>query len=124
MPSAGETSSAQSAATSDAGCPQVCEQQGVPLSVVPLTDAYWERVVSHCVEEIRSGCTPNPDVLCNSRVKFGAFYDHLQAQHAGEFDRCVAAPLPSSLTSHLTLPSHPSSASQDSVWALRASGPF
>ncbi len=59
-----------------------CAQLRVPLEVVPLTKAYWNRVVAHCVDEIAAGHTPNPDVLCNSRVKFGAFYDHLQVRSA------------------------------------------
>ncbi len=45
----------------------MCEQAGVKLEVVPLTDQYWQRVVSHCLTEIKAGRTPNPDVLCNSR---------------------------------------------------------
>lgn len=46
---------------------QVCQDAGVQLNVVPLTEQYWDRVVSHCLAEIRAGRTPNPDVLCNSR---------------------------------------------------------
>jgi tRNA U34 2-thiouridine synthase MnmA/TrmU len=46
---------------------QVCEQAGVQLHTVPLTEQYWQRVVSHCLAEIKAGRTPNPDVLCNSR---------------------------------------------------------
>jgi tRNA-5-taurinomethyluridine 2-sulfurtransferase len=61
----------------------------VPLTTVPLTTQYWERVVSHCVEQIHSGRTPNPDVLCNSRVKFGAFFEYLQ-QHPARFDRVAS----------------------------------
>nr|VDD02850.1 unnamed protein product [Brassica rapa] len=53
----------------------VCEQVGVPLEVVHLTDEYWERVVSYIIEEYKCGRTPNPDVLCNTRIKFGAFMD-------------------------------------------------
>jgi tRNA-specific 2-thiouridylase len=49
----------------------VCEQVDVPLEVVHLTDEYWERVVSYIIEEYRCGRTPNPDVLCNTRIKFG-----------------------------------------------------
>jgi hypothetical protein len=45
----------------------VCDALGVPLRVVPLTDAYWARVVAASVAEIKAGRTPNPDVLCNSR---------------------------------------------------------
>ena len=49
---------------------QVCREGGVPLEVVPLTEQYWQRVVSHCLDEIRAGRTPNPDILCNSRCLF------------------------------------------------------
>ncbi|CAI7762652.1 unnamed protein product [Closterium sp. NIES-54] len=68
-------------------CPHPSLQISVPLHIVHLTDAYWQRVVTHCVGEIRSGRTPNPDMLCNSRIKFGAFYDHLDFTH---FDRVAS----------------------------------
>lgn len=55
----------------------MCEQAGVPLEVVPLQKEYWDEVVSYTVREAREGRTPNPDVMCNSRVKFGMFYDHV-----------------------------------------------
>lgn len=55
----------------------VCEQAGVPLEVVPLQKEYWDQVVSYTVREAREGRTPNPDVMCNSRIKFGMFYDHV-----------------------------------------------
>lgn len=71
------------------GSMQVCDQLGVPLTTVPLTKQYWERVVSHCVEQIHHGRTPNPDVLCNSRVKFGAFFEYLQ-RHPAQFDRVAS----------------------------------
>ena len=53
----------------------VCESLDVPLSVVPLQSVYYERVVEHTLVELRAGCTPSPDILCNQRIKFGAFYD-------------------------------------------------
>lgn len=55
----------------------VCEQAGVPLEVVSLQREYWEQVVSYTIREAREGRTPNPDVMCNSRIKFGMFYDHI-----------------------------------------------
>lgn len=55
----------------------MCEQAGVPLEVVPLQKEYWDQVVSYTVREAREGRTPNPDVMCNSRIKFGMFYDHV-----------------------------------------------
>lgn len=54
---------------------QVTAQLGVPLEVVPLQKEYWERVVQTAIDEVRAGRTPNPDMLCNSRIKFGAFFD-------------------------------------------------
>lgn len=52
----------------------VCKQLEVPLEVISLQKEYWEEVVSYTVSEIKIGNTPNPDILCNQRVKFGAFY--------------------------------------------------
>ena len=56
---------------------EVCEQLDVPLTVVPLQKEYWERIVSYVLDEVRLGRTPNPDMLCNPRVKFGAFFETL-----------------------------------------------
>ncbi|CAN1158212.1 tRNA-specific 2-thiouridylase MnmA [Linum perenne] len=53
----------------------VCNQVDVPLEVVHLTDEYWNNVVSYIIKEYQCGRTPNPDVLCNTRIKFGAFLD-------------------------------------------------
>lgn len=58
----------------------VCEQAGVPLEVVPLQREYYDRVVSYTVEELRRGRTPSPDIFCNERVKFGAFFDALKGE--------------------------------------------
>jgi len=66
-----------------------CQQAGVPLRVLPLTAAYWARVVQACVSDVAAGRTPNPDLLCNSRVKFGAFLEALQAEGGG-FDRIAS----------------------------------
>ena len=55
----------------------VCEQAGVPLEVVPFQKEYWERVVAYTVNEVKEGRTPNPDMLCNARIKFGAFYEYI-----------------------------------------------
>ncbi|XP_002513510.2 tRNA-specific 2-thiouridylase MnmA [Ricinus communis] len=61
----------------------VCDQVDIPLEVVHLTDEYWKNVVSYIIEEYRCGRTPNPDVLCNTRIKFGAFMDAINNM---EFD--------------------------------------
>ncbi|CAG9462001.1 unnamed protein product [Pedinophyceae sp. YPF-701] len=71
-------------------CSAVCDAAGVPLHVVPLSNEYWDRVVEHSIQEVASGRTPNPDVLCNSRVKFGAFFEYLEQHHGQDFDRVAS----------------------------------
>jgi len=56
-------------------CQQVCEQAGVPLDTISLQHAYKEWVISYTVREAEHGRTPNPDIMCNSRIKFGCFYE-------------------------------------------------
>ena len=53
----------------------VCAQFNVPLEVIPLQTEYFEQVVSYTVQELKEGRTPSPDIFCNERIKFGAFYD-------------------------------------------------
>ena len=57
----------------------VCEQVNVPLEVIPLQTEYWDNVVSYTISEIKEGRTPNPDIFCNSLIKFGEFYDKIDS---------------------------------------------
>ncbi len=54
---------------------KVCKQCDVKLNTVPLQKEYYERVVNYTIDAVRKGLTPNPDMLCNREIKFGAFYD-------------------------------------------------
>jgi len=55
---------------------QVCEILGIPLHKVNFAAEYRERVFRHFLDGYAKGVTPNPDVLCNSEIKFKAFLDH------------------------------------------------
>ena len=55
----------------------VCDAIKVPLHVIPLQKEYWAEVVSYTIAEVRAGRTPSPDLLCNQRIKFGAFLKHI-----------------------------------------------
>lgn len=57
---------------------RVCEHLDIPLHHVNFAREYRERVFEHFLAEYRAGRTPNPDVLCNREIKFGAFHDHAQ----------------------------------------------
>jgi tRNA-specific 2-thiouridylase len=58
-------------------CRQVCDQVGVDLEIISLQKEYHQRVMQHTLNEASLGRTPNPDILCNSRVKFGCFLEYL-----------------------------------------------
>ena len=53
----------------------VCAQLNVPLEIISLQKEYHAQVVSYVVQQVKLGNTPNPDILCNSRIKFGLFLD-------------------------------------------------
>ncbi len=54
----------------------VADVIGIDLDAVNFAAEYRERVFAHFLREYRAGRTPNPDVLCNSEIKFAAFLDH------------------------------------------------
>jgi len=58
-----------------------CSLLGVPLEIVNLQTEYLERVVDSALTELKHGCTPSPDIYCNERIKFGAFYEKIHQEH-------------------------------------------
>ena len=54
----------------------VADTIGIDVEVVNFAKEYRERVFSIFLDEYQAGRTPNPDVLCNSEIKFKAFLDH------------------------------------------------
>jgi tRNA-specific 2-thiouridylase len=57
----------------------VADVVGIELEAVNFAREYRERVFAHFLAEYEHGRTPNPDVLCNSEIKFNAFLDHALA---------------------------------------------
>ncbi len=55
----------------------VCKQLSVPLQILNLQKEYFELVVNYAINEVKNGRTPNPDMFCNARIKFGIFYDKI-----------------------------------------------
>lgn len=71
-------------------CQATARKFGLKVNVVDLQNEYWDRVVSYLVERVKRGLTPNPDVMCNKLIKFGAFeeqighnYDFIATGHYG-----------------------------------------
>lgn len=61
---------------------RVASQLGIPFVTLDLEKEYKQGVIDYMIEEYRRGRTPNPDVMCNREVKFGAFLDWAKAQGA------------------------------------------
>ncbi|WP_429971240.1 tRNA 2-thiouridine(34) synthase MnmA [Fructilactobacillus sp. Tb1] len=54
----------------------VANQIGIPYYSVNFEKEYYDRVFTYFLDEYRRGRTPNPDVLCNTEVKYKAFLDY------------------------------------------------
>ena len=51
----------------------VAHRFGCKLQVVDCHKEYWSQVTRYTMEKVKAGFTPNPDVMCNRLIKFGAF---------------------------------------------------
>jgi tRNA-specific 2-thiouridylase len=54
----------------------VADILGIEIEAVNFSAEYRERVFRNFLAEYQAGRTPNPDVLCNSEIKFRSFLDH------------------------------------------------
>ena len=54
----------------------VADVLGIDLEVVNFSKEYKDRVFAEFLAEYEAGSTPNPDILCNSEIKFRCFLDH------------------------------------------------
>jgi tRNA-specific 2-thiouridylase len=54
----------------------VADVIGIDIEHVNFAAEYKDRVFAEFLREYQAGRTPNPDILCNSEIKFKAFLDH------------------------------------------------
>ncbi|MFA5778304.1 MAG: tRNA 2-thiouridine(34) synthase MnmA [Candidatus Paceibacterota bacterium] len=52
---------------------RVAAHLDIPFLTFDLEDVYKKEVADYMIREYKAGRTPNPDVMCNKEVKFGAF---------------------------------------------------
>jgi len=52
----------------------VCQMMGIPHYVVDVTDDFKSEVISNFVKEYLKGRTPNPCIICNTRIKWGSLW--------------------------------------------------
>src|SRR6185503_16799505 len=61
---------------------RVCAALEIPFREIDLSDEYKKTVIDDMVANYARGITPNPDVLCNRHIKFGAFAEWAFAEGA------------------------------------------
>lgn len=61
---------------------RVAAHVGIPFRTYDFSEVYKQSVVDTFVAEYRSGRTPNPDVLCNRTIKFGALWERAKEEGA------------------------------------------
>ncbi|MDQ7008910.1 MAG: tRNA 2-thiouridine(34) synthase MnmA [Candidatus Gracilibacteria bacterium] len=54
---------------------EVAEYLEIPFFTFDYRDEYEEKVLNYMYDGYQKGITPNPDIMCNSEVKFKAFLD-------------------------------------------------
>ncbi len=58
---------------------RVAAALGIKFETIDLSDEYKKGVIDYMISEYKAGRTPNPDIMCNREVKFGAFYKHIKS---------------------------------------------
>jgi len=74
---------------------RVASKIGIPFYVVNFQDIFQKEVIDHFVDEYAAGRTPNPCIVCNTYVKFGALLhkarqlgaDYLATGHYARVER-------------------------------------
>lgn len=61
---------------------RVAARLQIPFITLDASAEYKRGVIDYLVREYRAGRTPNPDIMCNREVKFGAFYEFARAHGA------------------------------------------
>ena len=54
---------------------RVADRIGIPCYTINFTEEYMERVFKYFLDEYKKLRTPNPDILCNTEIKFKAFLE-------------------------------------------------
>jgi tRNA-specific 2-thiouridylase len=58
----------------------VADQLRIPLLQLDVVQSYWTQVFEGFLAGLEAGLTPNPDLACNSAIKFGVLLEYAQQQ--------------------------------------------
>lgn len=63
---------------------RVAARLQIPFTTLDASEEYKRSVIDYLLAEYRAGRTPNPDVMCNRAIKFGAFYRYA-LEHGADY---------------------------------------
>lgn len=61
---------------------RVAARLQIPFTTLDASVEYKKSVIDYLLAEYKAGRTPNPDIMCNRDVKFGAFYKFAMSKDA------------------------------------------
>jgi len=61
---------------------RVAVKLGIPFEMWDFEKEYFDKVVTYMLDGLKSGITPNPDVMCNQEIKFKLFYELAREKEA------------------------------------------
>jgi tRNA-specific 2-thiouridylase len=64
----------------------LCQKLKIPLHQINFSTEYKEKVFDDFINQLNSGLTPNPDIACNTYIKFGAL-----RSYASKLDATILA---------------------------------
>lgn len=54
---------------------RIASKLAIPFKTWGFSREYKKYVIDYMIKEYKSGRTPNPDVMCNKKIKFGLFFN-------------------------------------------------
>ena len=64
---------------------KVASQLEIPLTTMDFIEEYRQQVLNEFYAEYAAGRTPNPDIWCNSRIKFGSFFNKVMKESGADY---------------------------------------
>ena len=61
---------------------RICAKLGIPFRLLDAEKEYKKKVIDYMITEYSIGKTPNPDVMCNKKIKFKVFLDYANKEGA------------------------------------------
>ncbi|WGH27163.1 MAG: tRNA 2-thiouridine(34) synthase MnmA [Candidatus Shikimatogenerans bostrichidophilus] len=51
----------------------ICNKLKIPFYIFDFRKEYYKKVINYMFDGYKKGITPNPDIICNEKIKFGIF---------------------------------------------------